>query len=406
MIERFRRLFDRLILGAPPERKSAQTGGEDTSEPPPPKPKAPGYSALRRASLLFVGGGLDERKTSLFRLSCPYRVVDSDRLNYIVPMPSQYPITVEYEVDGRRFAVRKMDGHLIYRERDGWAAEDAFALLDTQLGDFVEAYRRGNPGRCVLHRPRCMGTDEAVYLFFRADGGGMSLLPHMARDRGETSYVVRYERVDFAWDDLPDAVEDIISAPVDALRDLCEEVFEFRVNPMLREPFIYRIPPREMQIAMPMAWIDGSEEDLRRLTRAICQTEPGLFDRPFSVTVVYRGTTPEKRGGYRCVLCALRSENRYTSRRMVSLCDLAYRLNAFGLPEKEVPPGPHYLIERRVARLEIEVNPPSPDETADASRVLADWLDGTLHRADKRARFSLPPRYGEPDGSAARGDVV
>lgn len=82
------------------------------------------------------------------------------------------------------------------------------------------------------------------------------------------------------------------------------------------------VKPREI----PLYWQCGSEEELRWLTRAICLTEPDLFDSKGSVTAVYRSTTDQKRGGFLCVeRKGMYMRERVVTSRLTALCELAFR---------------------------------------------------------------------------------
>src|SRR5262245_59746668 len=77
---------------------------------------------------------------------------------------------------------------------------------------------------------------------------------------------------------------------------------------------------------IPLTWLSGSEQELRRLTHAICCTAPSLVSIPASVTVLYRAAIPGKRGG---VLSIANECHCGDIRRARSLCELAFRLNPF-----------------------------------------------------------------------------
>lgn len=150
-------------------------------------------------------------------------------------------------------------------------------------------------------------------------------------------------------------------------------------------------PPLRQDI--PLRWHYGSEAELRWLTRAICHTEPDLFDSKGDVTVVYRAATDRKRGGFLCVeRKGIYMRERYCTPRLTALCELAFRTNAFkGMRWVDLPGRPGDL-ERMAIRIRVTVSPPSAHEKAESLLTLVEWLDIRLFDTDKRARYGLPPR--------------
>ena len=260
-------------------------------------------------ALYFAGGGLDERQMFYYHLDCPYSVqyVDGqvrDRLGR-----REYFVVETVERGGHCYTARQMDGHLLFRRLESPPAEDALYLADTDFTEFREAYSLRTPGRCLMHVPRCMEQSpdtslffgsvpsckevgHCIYLFFNCNGTGFGLHLDARQDKYKRHWVIKYERVDFWWNDVQ-SVSDILSVPVGELRELCETLFEERINPYLRAPYTY--PENREEI--PLAWVSGSEQELRSLVRAICLTEPGLCDAQQPITAVFRATTQAKRGG-------------------------------------------------------------------------------------------------------------
>lgn len=132
---------------------------------------------------------------------------------------------------------------------------------------------------------------------------------------------------------------------------------------------------------IPLTWLSGSEEALRRLTRAICHTDPDLFQDKKSYTAVYRAGTVRRRSAFLSG----------STPRMTSLGELAIRLNPF-IGERWVSPSSHLdLKQREPCRLRITVEPPSAHDRAEALRTLLEMLDDKLHDPQKRVHAGLPP---------------
>ena len=156
--------------------------------------------------------------------------------------------------------------------------------------------------------------------------------------------------------------------------------------------------PRNLPI--PLAWQSGSEEELRRLTRAICHTEPDLFRGEKVVTVHYRLGTHRKRGAFLSIVqseakpTAWHSDTPYFSRRTTSLCNLAYRLNSgFGSRWATSGGRPADGLDMQIEalRLQVRVEAPSAHDKAEAMLTLFELLGDRLHRPEKRAWIGLPP---------------
>lgn len=143
-------------------------------------------------------------------------------------------------------------------------------------------------------------------------------------------------------------------------------------------------PPIPTYRDLPLGWQCGSEEELRTLTRAICLTDPVLFNAKDTFTVVYRAATEEKRGGFLYVeRKGAYSLERYISPRLTVLCELAYRLNAFrGMRWIECP-GKSGALQKQAIRIRVSLQPPSAHEKADALLTLMDWLEGRLRSPHK-----------------------
>lgn len=146
--------------------------------------------------------------------------------------------------------------------------------------------------------------------------------------------------------------------------------------------------------SIPLTWLSGSERELRRLTHAICITEPKLFDNSQPVQVIYRAALPDRRGGLTKIFQA---GGHINSGRLTSLCDLAFRLNKFtGLDwikmqviasysRNGVTYRDHY--QKKIGRLIVNVGVPSMHERADAYLTLLTWLSERLHDKEKFNRL-------------------
>src|SRR5205085_3363500 len=116
--------------------------------------------------------------------------------------------------------------------------------------------------------------------------------------------------------------------------------------------------------------------DLQRLARAIGQTEPGLFETQKPVTIVFRASTPHKRGGFQYVEREDDDDfERLTSRRLMCLGDLAFRLNACTGMKWIDRTGVRNNVQKQVERVRVVVEPPTAHEKAEAFLMLVDWLD-------------------------------
>ncbi len=318
------------------------------------------YDAERPTSpaplLYLAGGGLNERRMIYHRLQRPYGVIMVDGQEIVVQPHHPYPLMTATEVDGRRFVVRQMDQHLLFRDLDAASTEDALYLPDTSLANFAKTYRRRAPGRCVLYVPECMVSNRCVYCFFDTDGTGFVLHPNLRKDTNLAQWAIEHERVDFHWNNLIPRVSDIHAFPTKRFREVCRKLFKDIINPQLGHP--YEHP--EYYRRVPRTWLQGSEEELRRLTRAICYSQPDLFEPPAPVTIVYRATLNQERGGFQFLYRMIDGERKkFTADRMVLLCELAFRLNPFT-----------GMDWRRAQRLEIKIAPPTAHEKAEACSEL------------------------------------
>src|ERR1051326_286963 len=251
----------------------------------------------RDHELYFAGEDFDEEGMTCYDVERPYSVVDVDGQKHVVHRRNEYPIIQAIKIGRRRFVVRQIDKHLIFRKIDSAAAEDAMFLPDTTIREFADAYSRRQPGRCIMHVPLCLEELEeyhGVYLFFDIDGTGFALNLTLGSETGPVPRVIEHERVDFRWDDISEEDYDVLEDSVEDLHEFCETLFVERVNPHLREPYVYL----DRLEGVPLSWQSGSEQEFRKLAIAICVTEPELFGEFEEVTAVYRAVLENKRGGF------------------------------------------------------------------------------------------------------------
>jgi len=285
-----------------------------------------------------------------------------------------------------------LDRHLLFRSLHSPPAGDALILPDTTPDDFAETLRRRRPGRCILHRAQdeYFEYDLYFYLCFESDGAGFAMHANTCKDTQRALWAIEWERVDFRWDDYP-GLEEVLSAPIEELHELCGSLFEERINRRLRMPVLDhdelpRIPP---------TWLSGTESDFRWLTQAICLTEPGLMDAEGPIVAVYKAEVKGKRGCFLHVERGSRYEgDRYTSRRMRTLCELAFRLNTFTGTEwynRSSSYNEHRQLQESALRLRVEIDTPTAHEKAEAYLMLQDWIDEKLHDPETRARCSVLP---------------
>ena len=255
----------------------------------------------------------------------------------------------------------------------------------------------GERGRCIGFISRRMGKGRCLYLSFDTEGSGFALHLDFPNGNEATTRAIRHERVDFRWDDFHTMTYDLLWAPVEQLEDFCEEFVEARVHSQLRE-----VDP--LRASIPLGWQSGCRNAFEQLVRAIFLTEPDLFNEQEPVTAVFRATIPGKRGGF---LYAEREfEERYISRRVVALCELAFRLNWFvGMRWIDHPCSP-FDVQRAAERVRIMVEPPSAHERAEAFLTLVDWLDDKLYDPAKRSLAGLPLRITDGREIGVSGDVV
>lgn len=265
--------------------------------------------------------------------------------------------------------------------------------------ELAELLRRRLPQRCLRHRPAFLEanpyyTPEEIgfALCLYADGTGIAV---QEDERLPTGSPFR-ERVEFRWNDLGGSAPDLPDAPPDRLQEWCDLLFEQRINPRLAAPFLDRMQN------VPLAWTGGSERTLRSLARAICLTEPDLFDVKEPVTALYEATTEYGHGGFvhleRIHPKSWPTQNdgsieQITSLRLQRLGTLIFRANPFvGLRWVDLSGAEgDRNVACTAARISVYAEPPTAHEKAEAFLLLTDWLDENLTDSDERAQVGLPP---------------
>ena len=286
--------------------------------------------------------------------------------------------------------VREAGNHLLIRSADRPSDDEALFLNKTEypkselenlkpstLPAWIQA---GKIGRCLLYHDPIMTQYQKLFLGFRADGTGTAF-----------EY---WDETPFYWETgiLPSG-KNLFTVDVALLRTVCPPLFRGWINSHMPDPYIFQTEFNDIA----RFWEYGSEWELRRLTQAICHTEPGLFARSDLAVVTYQAALPQMRGGLTWVQC---NETPVTNRRLMALCDLAFRLNRFqgatwsfraldprvrcSAPNRRS--GCHLVRDRLV----IRVAPPTPEEVQEAIFTLAVWLDDKLHDREKRA-WLIPP---------------
>jgi hypothetical protein len=295
----------------------------------------------------------------------------------------------------RSLLMRRLNSYLIFRDKESPVSSDAFYLLkrydparpfrELPFDEIAADIEAGQYGRCLVYVDERMQADECLYLFFHADGTGEALelakgFVNWGRDYRTTA------QLKFNWQKHAELITgNINQLSYDELLPLCQLLFQQQINPLLPDSFI---TPAEA-IDISSAWLKGSETQLRALTQAICYTEPGLFDEQQTVRIFYFAAQPGKRGGLQAVI---RNREVIQSRRLMSLCDLAFRLNQFtGLRWQVMrnngPANRQSHFAKTLDKVMIELSPPSMHERADAMLTLIDWLDAQLHDEDKKKRL-------------------
>lgn len=304
---------------------------------------------------------------------------------------------------GRVWALRKMNKYVVFRRVDSVDEREALFLTHQELAynakitpvtaeGYMQEYQVGAYGRCLLFVGSFMSKYQCAYLFFHPDGTGFAL--------GE------YEEylAEFRWNDtLPLDWPVLLAANPETLRPLCRTLFSERINPRLSNPYINVADLQNV----PHTFECGSEEELKRITVAIVQSDAQLFtDNPGPIKVTYRAKTPTKRA---YMMKTTRKQDTtygyvhwtpFVSGRLQSLCDLALRLNTFtgvAYETRHTNNNVHNRLghfARRVHNIEVIVSPPSRHEQAELLLMLNDWLEGKVRPAKQRRLLGLDDENG------------
>lgn len=344
--------------------------------------------------LHFEDDEVDESESE--RPKLPYGIRHTDGAVRVVRKGREDPLLTTVEAAGRHYRGRQLERHLLFRDLYSPPAGDMCFLPDTTAAEFAATLQRRAPGRSILLDVACGYFDygQFYYLCFDIDGTGFAMHTEPGHDQKRKLRLVEWERVDFRWDDFP-GLDAALTAPVEDLRESCNNLFTERINLQLRAPALgFEDLPR-----IPLTWQGGSEEDFQRLTRAICMTEPGLFEAEGPFVALYRATSEWRRGGFVYVERGDSYEgDHYISRRLMALGDLIFRLNpCIGTDwfDRSSSYTSHRQLQKSALRVKVEIEPPSAHEKAEAYLDLLDWLEDKLHDPEKRARFGLAPRTGE-----------
>ncbi len=198
-------------------------------------------------------------------------------------------------VSDQTFVARIINRHVVFREsgdRDersalfisqiterGWP----YKVTDIPEAEFARIVRQWEYGRCLLYVADFMQPGQCAYLGFAPDGRGF------ASDEYHIS---------IAWFQWREATTqpwaELLTADPEQLRPLCQTLFDTQINPRSGNPYI---DPASLT-DIPHRFLSGSEDELRRLTLAIVQTDPDVFANSLEpVTITYRAQTPTKRAG-------------------------------------------------------------------------------------------------------------
>lgn len=340
-------------------RSHAETAGRQ---------KKPAQFTFAKPSLYFSGWGYDER---------------NNKNSYYSEKGKDAALMI---VGEQTFVVRRINRHAVFRERGdsderaalfipqiterGWP----YKVTDIPEAEFARIVRQWEYGRYLLYVADFMQPGQCAYLGFVPDGRGYAL------DEYQTSIGW------FSWRKATTQPwAELLTAAPEELRPLCQTLFDTQINPRSGNPYI---DPASLT-DIPHRFLSGSEDELRRLTLAIVQTDPDVFANSLEpVTITYRAQTPTKRAG---TTRMLQGKQQLAGGRIPSLCDLALRLNTFvGLAWQPRPPHtqPNRLghFDKQVHRIIVTVQPPSAHERAESLLILADWLEGKV-REPKRLHW-------------------
>jgi len=183
---------------------------------------------------------------------------------------------------------------------------------------------------------------------------------------------------------------DICALSPEAADKLSDLVFSTAVNKHLEDPFVTQDSLKEEETE----FICGSLEELERVTRWICQTDPDLFRSEWEVKVRYSSSTEisdcdreySPIGAY-AMAEGFQDEIKYSSRAK-TLLDIVFEYNNFtgafweyndmnGDRQSGYTQYPQTVI--------VSVCAPSAHERAEALLQLLDWLKGKVPESERRS---------------------
>ena len=330
---------------------------------------------------------------------------------------------VVYEFDGQKYHAWQCREHILYRTEDRLDADCTLAVpcrfecaenLDNWAKPFVypesifreqvqngESRRfafydakaaRGTP--VLLFAPGGTGTFYDYYAYtgrpsespargVRKPDGTYGQPPGYGFDVHQRGYDYQgFENgdiLDFSWDEHRSAHglcdnRDVLTCSSETLKRLCEDVFVHLIWSRMDDPYVgYAERPD-----IPLHFDSGSQDELERITRCICRLDENVFaqDRNDDFYVSYYSTTPWQRESYGdkagLIRCHLSDQSK-------ERCAQVFARNSFhgghwvpGGYDEFNPRYTHYKM--KPLRIGIDTPRPTPDERAQAQRMLDEWL--------------------------------
>ena len=329
-----------------------------------------------KPTLYFVGWGYDERKD---------KASAAKGANVLV-----------VETAGETFFLRKIRELVIFRrsndtdERAAWflskpyVAENLQDIKHFPSEKFAEEYAKQAYGRCLLYVGSPAQREECGFVCVSPQIGFSSVV-----NQDEI------ELVRFFLDDMTEmSFAEWFAADPEALRPVCKMVFKLGSDTFrLRTDNNFRAMPIQQ---ITRRFLSGSEQELRRLTTIILQTEPELFDESLNpFTVIYCAQTPLEPARMMNIQCPdkygyMRDHSGHSSR-LQYLGDLALRFNTFvGLKwvTRALNSG-YSTYDKKPDQVRVLVQPPSAHERAESLLSLFDWLEGKVSEKERLRLLGL-----------------
>lgn len=173
---------------------------------------------------------------------------------------------------------------------------------------------------------------------------------------------------------------DFLSMSEERLVELLQEIEPLMFEEM-EDPFF---DPSDEE---PLNFTSGSEEELERITKVICFTESGLFDKPIrwggTLTIRYSAAGDDGDGGYD-------SEGSYIpegglSDRLESLLELAFEHNSFAGYTWQYNDGAYGRrsgYDQSPESILVEIERPSAHDILAAYEQLKEWLKDKVPEAE------------------------